>query len=444
MELYEENKQQTKSKAPMLIIILIILLSLCTIGIIFLIFYLKGSIMTVKLNGVRNTKIESLLNIEQTEQGNEIYVPILEIAEIFGYEGFYGDYKNKSEDKTKCHVISEKETAMFTLNSNILVKIVSGQENQYIELDKPVVEKNAKLYTTIDGLEKCFNLVFTSDESFKNININSMEYLVQYYANAWGILNYSDNFSDQKAIFENLLIIRDESDKYGVINTLIGKNILENKYEEIKYIPETKDFLVKSNNKYGILTKESKTKIRIIYDEIKLISNKKELYVVRQNGVYGIIDSNGNSVINIEYSQIGININQYSQNGVENGYLLLNDIIPIKNNQNLWALFDTTGKPITEFKYTSLGCSHSKISNSYPALLIEDKEIIVVQKDKVYNLLSKQGEELIPNDVVDSIYLKTDILTGKNQFYMTYNGKTADIEEWLENQRKIKNKKTEE
>lgn len=431
MELYEENKQQKKSKAPMLIIILIILLSLCTIGVICLIFYLKSSIITIKINGVINKKIENLLNIVQTEQGSEIYVPILDIAEIFGYEGFNGDYKNKSEDKTKCHVVSEKETAMFTLNSNLLVKVIAGEENQYIELDKPVVEKDGKLYTTIDGLEKGFNLLFKSDENFKNININSMEYLVKIYANAWKIENYSENFSDQKAIFENLLIIKDENDKYGVINTLLGKNILENKYEDIKYIPTTKDFLVKSNNKYGILTKDSRTKIRIIYDEIKLVSNEKELYVVKQNGVYGIIDSNGNSVINIEYSQIGIDNNQYLQNGIKNGYIILNDIIPIKNNKNLWALFDTTGKQITDFKYTSIGCTYSKISNSYPTLLIEDREVIVVQKDKTYNLVSKQGEELIPNDVVDSVYLKTDISTGENKFYMTYNGKTANIEEYL-------------
>ena len=431
MELYEESTEQKKSKAPKIIIILIILLSLLTISIIGLIFYLKSSITTIKIDGKRNLELEGLLYIEQTEEGNEVYVPILKVAKLFGYDGFYGDYKNKSEDKSKCHIVSSNETAMFTLNSNILVKIANGSECEYIKLEKPVFEKNGELYTSIEGLEKGFNLLFSSDETLKNINIYSMQYLVTYYANAWKIEKYSTAFSDQRAIFENMIILQDKDNVYGVVDITTGKNILENKYELIKYVPATTDFIVKSNNKYGILTKEAMTKIRIAYDSIQLIDTEREIYLINQNNTYGIIDSEGNGIINPEYTQIGFNTSQYAQNGVDNNYIFLDEIIPVKNGQNLWALFNINGKQITDFKYTGMGCTSLAVTNAYPTLLIKEHEVIVVQKDKTYNLVSKQGEELIPNDIVDSIYLKTDVSTGENQFYMTYNGKTAEIEEYL-------------
>ena len=50
-------------------------------------------------------------------------MPILGTAKFLNYQGYNGDYKDKSEDKTKCHVTNENETAMFTLKSNMLTRI---------------------------------------------------------------------------------------------------------------------------------------------------------------------------------------------------------------------------------------------------------------------------------------------------------------------------------
>lgn len=431
MELYDENQEVKKSKVPAIIGIVIICLTILTIVIICMVFYLKSSITTIKIDGVKNLELESLLYVEQTESGKEIYVPILKVANLFGYEGFNGDYKIKSENKTKCHVVSENETAMFTQDSDTILKVSNGSDAEYVKIDKPVVEMNGELYTTVDGLQKGFNILFSNDELLKNINIYTMDYLVTLYANKWKYEEYSADFSDKKAIFEGMLIVNDENKNYGVINIENGKNILENKYEQIKYIPSTTDFMVKSNSKYGIVTKEAQNKIRQIYDTIQLINNEKESYLVKQNNVYGIIDSTGNTIINVEYAQIGIDSNQYSQNGIENGYILLNELIPVKNNKNLWAIFDINGKQITDFKYSAIGSEQSSVSNSYPVVNIEGHNVLVVKKEKTYNLISMQGEELIPNDIVDSIYLKTEGTTGKNSFYMTYNGKTSNIESYL-------------
>lgn len=432
MELYDEVKEERKSQAPKIISVCVIILLAITIIVIVAIIYLKNSITTITIDGQKNAEMENILYLESTEQGLQLYMPIIRMAEFLNYEGFNGDYKNKSEDKTKCHVTSENETAMFSLDSDLLVKITKNSENEYIKLDKPVFEMNGELYTTIDGIQKAFNVMFSYDKTFKNIDIYSMNFLVQYNATRLKLETYSTQFADKKAIFEDMMII-EENKKYGVIDANTGKAILETKYEEVKYLPATTEFLVKSNGKYGIMTKEANTKVKIVYDEIKTMDNQNGLYVVKQNNTYGVIDTQGNVILEPEYKQIGINIDKYAQNGVENKYVLLGEIIPIQNAEGLWGLFNIKGEKITDFKYTNIGCQSSPISNSYPALVIPSYKIIVVQADKKYNLVTSEGEEMIAGNILDTVYLKSDVTTGENKFFMTSsnNTKVISIEEWL-------------
>ena len=436
MELYDENMEEKKSKIPMIIGICIVILIIITGLIVYEIIYLKNSIKTIQIDGARNSQIEEILYIESTEQGLQLYMPIIKMSQYLGYEGFTGDYKYKSEDKTKCHVkdLNGNETAMFIKDKDVLTKITGDSEIEYITLDKPVFEKDGELYTTIDGIEKAFNVLISSDEKFKNIDIFTMDYLITYYATQLKIDNYATKFADKKAIFENMIILQ-ENNRYGVVYATNGEAVLETKYEEIRYLPATTDFIVKSNGKYGIVTKEATEKVRAIYDEIKTMDNKNGLYLVKQNNSYGIINTNGKTIIEPEYKQIGINIDKFTQNAVENSFVLLDEIIPIKNNQDLWGFFNINGKQITEFKYSGLGCSISTVANSYPALVIPSHKILVVQMDKYYNLVTSEGKELIPNNVLNTVYLKTNTETEQNQFFMTYNNneKVMNIVEWLEN-----------
>ena len=430
MELYDEVKEQRKSKAPMIIGVCIAILIVITLAIIVGIVYLKNSITTITIDGKRNLEIEEILYIESTEQGKKMYIPIIKMAKYLGYEGYNGDYKIKSEDKTKCYVTSKNETATFTLDSDTIVKITEGSENEYIKIENPVFEMNGELYTTIEGVQEAFNVLLLHDNNFKNINIYTMNFLVKNYATKQKVKEYSTNFVDQKAIFEDMLIISDNK-KYGVINAKTGEEVLQAKYDYIQYLPTTSEFLVKSNGKYGVVAKDTSIVIKTVYDEIKSMDNQNGLYVVKQNGSYGVVDIKGNVIIEPEYKQIGINIDKYTQNGVENKYVLLNEIIPIKNESGLWAFFNIKGEKITDFKYSGIGCPSTSATNSYPALVIPSYKIIVVQVDKKYVLVTTGGEELTPENIIDSVYLKSDSTTGENKFYMTNNGKTLGVEEWL-------------
>lgn len=441
MELYEEVESKKQSKLTIIIGICIAILVIMTIAIIIGIMYLQKSILTIAFDGKRDNKLEKIIYITEDNE-KDLYIPIREIAQFFGYEDHNGDYKIISEDKSKCNVKNEYETAMFTKDSDVLVKDRGDYDVEYITIDEKVFEIDGKLYTTPKGIEEAFNAMISYDKEKNKIDIYTMEYLNQYYASTLGLNGengtISEQFADKKLIFEEMLIVI-KNGQYGVINIATGKNVLEYKYEDIKYLPTTSEFLVKSNGKYGILKKDTTTnelitKIRFIYDDIKIMDNKSGLYLVSQNNLYGVLDANGKVIIELNYKQIGVDIQKFIQNGIqmENEYILLDEIIPVKNNDNLWAIFNTSGKQITDFEYTELGCSTTQNSNTYPALVIPSHKIIVVKKDQNYNLITTEGEELVPPNVLEKIYIKIDTETGENKFYMSYNEREMGIEEWLE------------
>ena len=438
MELYEEVDNKKKSKLPMIIGILLTVLIILIIVIIGTIIYLKQSVMQITVNGQNKNEIEKLLYIPE-DDNTKLYIPIRAMAKYLNYNDFRGDYKIKSEDSTKCYVKNENEIAMFTKDSDTLVKTRGDSDYEYVKLEEKVLEKDGELYTTPSGIEKAFNTLFEYNANKKNINIYTMDYLNQMYASKLKIdgetVKLSEEYSDQKAIFEGLIIVI-KNNIYGVVDVESGNPILEFKYEDIKYLPATSDFLVKSNNKYGVIGKDTSIKVRTVYDEIKIMDNQNELYLVKQNNLYGVIDTKGKTIISPEYKQIGIDISKFTQNGIENQYVLLNKIIPVKNNQDLWGIFDIKGQLVKDFIFTGIGCSSSnlsKIANSYPAVVIPSYQVIIVEKDKHYNIITTSGEVLIPTYVLETIYLKTNTETGENTFYMAYNNneKVMSVEEWL-------------
>ena len=279
MELYEEVENGKKSKIPMIIGICIGILFIIIIAIICAIVYLQSTVLTIKLDNKVNSNIEKILYITNENNSEQIYIPIRKIAKFFDYEDYRGDYTVKSEDPSKCYVKNEYETAMFTKDSNVLIKTRGNSDYEYINLKEKVFEKDGELYTTSEGIEQAFNVLIESDSQKNNINIYTMEYLYQSYvltlkkAAGEDTVEASDNFSDKKAIFQDMIIITKDG-QYGIVSATSGESILETKYQEIKYLPTTSDFLVKSNGKYGILGKDLTRKVRIIYDEIKIMDNK--------------------------------------------------------------------------------------------------------------------------------------------------------------------------
>ena len=432
-ESLEPKKTDNTKKISKIILISIILLIIAIIAIFGVIVYIQGNTTKLYIDGAQKDKV---LQMMVTDTDGTIYFPIKDIADYLGYESYNGEYKDKSEEASKCYIQSENEIANFSLNSEKIYKlsIADKQANyEYVYAKKPVKAMNGKLYITSDGLEKAFNVSFNYNESTKRIYIYTMPYLIESYSTKvldYGYTGIDDNFTNMKAVLNSMLIVTkgDNSNlNYGVID-LQGNAILEAKYDNIEYLQDTNEFLVKSNNKVGVISAKKQTKIQLLYDDLELVDSDLGLYLAKQDNKYGIIDSNGNVKIYIEYDQIGIDISKFEKNGIKNKYIIANNLIPVKKN-NQWGIFNKNGKQLIDFQYDSLGYIASNNKDAMNLLIIPNYDVVVVCKDKKYGLINSQGQT-ISAVVCDDIYMS--ISGGQTHYYMNYNDTRYDIEERLD------------
>ena len=384
------------------------------------------------LDGKENQKIKQLLQIE--EDGT-VYIPIKEIAGFLGYESYNGEYKEKSEETSKCYIQNENEVANFSLGSNKIYKLDLTKTNENYEYEytkKPVKAKEGILYATSEAIEKAFNISFQYDQDKNRIRMYTMPYLIQNYSGKvldYGYTEISDVFANKKTILQDMLVVKKGENKniYGVIDTQ-GKNVLEAKYDNITYLPDVGDFLVENNKKVGILSKNGETKVQIMYDSIELMDYDAGLYVVKKDNKYGVIDLQGKTKIYIENDEIGIDSSKFEQNNIKNKYLLADNLIPVRKDK-LWGLYDKNGKQIVDFKYDSFGYIASTNKDALNLLVIPDYNVIVACKDKKYTLLNQAGKELFA-PIADDIYM--NISGGEKLYWIAVNNNRMDATKYLD------------
>ena len=434
MELLDEDfqKRKKKNKSTTIILIAIIILLIVIATIIILMLTLKEDKLVVSIDGSTANKVNELLVFDDSNP-NKVYIPIRDIAPYLGYKDYSGEYDNLSETSSKCYVQNENEVVNFSLNSNEIYKKITTENNDYelLKIDEPVVAMNGKLYTTIDGAEKAYNVKISYNPDQKQIVIFTMPYLINWYSTQvldYGYEAIDEDFNNQKTVLEDLLVVKKDN-KYAVI-TVEGEKILEDKYEKIQYLQYSSDFLVTSNNKVGIISKARETKVGIIYDEIKLMDYSSKLYLVKKDNKYGVIDNVGNIKIYPEYDQIGIDSTNFKENGIKNSYILLDTLIPLKKDK-LWGLANINGKLVVDFKYTELGYLEASSTTGSNLLLIPDYDVIVVKKDEKYTVITAKGDEIWPA-AFDAIYLS--ISSGNLNYIMSGNNKTWNLIEKLEEQ----------
>lgn len=428
----KQKKDNTKLVARIILAIIIILI-LAIIGVGITMYYIQESQLKVYFNGKVNSEIKNLL---QFDSDGTIYVPIRDISTYFGYQSYSGDYNDLSEDKSKCYIQSEDEIASFSLNSNTIYKLKlnskssTGENYEYFYLNKPIKATDGKLYMSQEGIQKAFNATFEYDKDSNRIYIYTMSYLIQNYTNKvldYGYTKIDENFDNYKAVLNNMLVVEKDK-KFGVIKANTGEAIIEPKYDGIEYLENTNNFLVKSNNKVGVLSSTGDLKIQLLYDSLEIIDSDSGLYLAKKDNRYGMIDINGNIKIHLEYDQIGIDATQFSNNEIKNKFILLDNLIPVKKDK-LWGFFDKTGKQIVDFQYDSLGYIVSGKKDAMNLLIVPDYNVIVVHKNDKYGLVDKSGNEIV-RTALDDAYMT--ISGGVKYYMMTYNDETYDIQKYFE------------
>jgi hypothetical protein len=165
-----------------------------------------------------------------------------------------------------------------------------------------------------------------------------------------------------------------------------------------------------------------------LYDSLKLIDSDLDLYLAERDGKYGVLDSKGNIKIYIEYDEIGIDSSKFSQNNIKNKYLLVNNLIPVREGK-LWGLCDKNGNIVVDFEYDSFGYIASSNKDAINLLVVPDYNVIVACKNKKYTLINSSGENLCAA-VLDDVYMT--VSSGKTYYYMNYNDNKLSVTEFLD------------
>ena len=426
----KKDKSKKMAKIILMLIAVIVVAIICVLGALM---YIKDSELKLYINGTSNDKVKDMMVIEDD---GTVYFPVKEVASYLGYQSYNGEYTDKSEDASKCYIQNDDEIANFVLNSNKIYKLVlenSDGNYDYYYAKKPVKAMNGKLYITSDALENAFNLAFKYDTEKNRAYIYTMPHLIESYESKvldYGYESISDNFVNQKAILNNMLVVtKNQGKTYAVIDTN-GSTIIEAKYDNIEYLQNTGDFLVTSNNKVGIISSKRETKVQLLYDSLELVDSDSGLYIAKRDNKYGIIDSKGNIKVYIEYDQIGIDNTKFEQNNIKNKYLLDNGMIPAKKDQ-YWGAFDKNGNEVLGFEYDSFGYIATSNKEAINLLIIPDYNLMVVCQNKKYALVNSSGEMVI-RPVLDDAYMT--ISAGKKYYYMNANDRKINIEEFLDSQ----------
>lgn len=457
-EQIEEQKSKLKKIKTFIIVLLTLFVILCAIIGYLVVYNIQHpSKITTTIDGVAIKDFDSILDFVTDENGKtQIYIPIREFADYlnavnpeFGYQTFKGNYNPKTEEDDKCYVIRDKyEVSLYIKKTKTIYRLnLQTNSNEYEEyyIDNDIFENNGKLYTSVEGIEKGYNVDFSYDENKKTIKIYTLDSIINAHQKAlegktvgnFGTLSIKENsYTDNKAVFDNLLIVKASSNqKCGIVKANdYSSFILEPQYDKINYISDSETFLVQSDGKVGMFSKDGKRKIDLNYEQITSMGQNSDLYLVKSKNTYGVVDGNGKIVIYPEYEKIGLDVNSYSYNGVKNGYILLNKLIPVYQNKK-WAFFNKKGEMVTNgFIYTEIGCSSMRnVNNVYPVLIIPDYNVVVVKDEyDKYGFMDTTGNDLLLQFVFDDVYIK--ISSGETYYCMTFNEKEYDV---LKNLQKV-------
>ena len=463
MKLYDEeelrikNEKSKKMKNLILVsIILTVVLIVLLMGVIYYLIYNPNKI-TVQIDGTEDEKVEEMLITKSNYDGSTIiYFPIRKIASKFGYNSNNGDYERNVENTGNCYIESENEVTIFTENSNTLYKIdktIQRSKDDYeyeeIVIENPVIKENDLLYVDIEGLRKAFNLYINTNKKMKKISITTLNTLItsaekKIAENKYGILD--EKFSNRKALLDNMMVIVSETEsKKGVIDFSNKNEILGFQYDDITYIPSNESFLVKKDDKVGIIGSDKIVKIKPQFDSLTLIDSKNGLYLAEDTSFFGVIDENQNSKIYFEYKKIGVDLSQFKENNIKNGYVLFNRFIPVQRDDGQWLIYridvteDSNGNKnvqcnpiLPNITFQNIGCvvPNANFKGIVNNLLgIEEYNLIVVQRNDKYGFLDLKGEAVL-GLLYANAFLGTE--SGVTDYYATkLNGEQIKIKDEL-------------
>lgn len=431
------SKKEQKSKARMYILIaLVVAVVLLLVLLVLLVMFSSATPkkLTLSIDGKETQFAQGTFIIEN----ETVYVSLKDIASLVGYRYNDGVYKQYTEDKTKCYLENDNEVVTYSLDEDSMYKTLNNGNIQYNEfkMPEPVKSKNSKLYINSTGLSIGCNLSFSYNKSTNKITINTLQNLYNTYSQKaskgeyTGVDSLDDSFENQKAILRGMIVVKSTIKgevKYGVVS-LDGKNTyLGIKYDEMKFIENSQEFLVRGDKKYGIMTKNGTQRVALEYDKIELLDSINNLYYAVKDGKKCVLDKDGNILSGSLYDDIGVNTSLFPKDSIGNGMLLYGNCIPVKLGDK-WGFIDVKGNIIASPRFESLGYIESATKTNNNILLIEDKSGIVVSRNGNYGIIDMDGNGITPF-VFDKIY--SEKIGDKSVYYLEFDGEYQELNDYV-------------
>ena len=333
---------------------------------------------------------------------------------------------------------------------------------EVFEIEKPIKFVDNNLYVSLDSLGDMFNVQISWTQYRKKIY--SLEYIVNKSKSVIAKLEYnqiSGYYENLRALLYGYAIVgngttgedgKEEtpSTAFGVINLQDGKETISVKYSDIKFIQNSKEFYVTTltgseNNKdgikrMGILSADGGTILQPKYEEISILDAENQLYLVKLDEKYGVINRKGEEVVYVEYDEIGYDTTDFKNEDIENPALLFGKVIPVKGISDdgllKYGLYNLDGELSLPVSYDSLGykvVEDKKASTRENNVLLIPSSVgingIVVCLDGLYGIFDVNKEELILPCAYTKIYSITK--SGVTTYYAEFNGQQLDLAEYL-------------
>lgn len=433
----------------------------CGVGIVALLFIII--ILLAMMSVLKKNKVTLVINGQNCETKNylmkkddTIYIGLESLTNAIAKGGYTYKRGNKEiEDVNQCYITNTSihESVFFKVGSDEIYKTVEDSNDVvHYTISKPVIKENEKIYIPINDCKLALNIKITKNNN--QYILSSMEYLESYYnrqaSNTFvpdGSIVWDTLADNKKLLRDSLVIIKDGAGNLGIgsvsletsdgkkkVSTVKTNQILTPKYKYIRYVEKYEQLIVETSNGRGIVEFKRqdngeysiKTLVAPQYDDIKQLDSDR--FIISKitgdstNKVtrYGIINKDGEEVLPIVYQKIGIDLSKYTNNDLENEYVLYDYLIPVKRN-DLWGLVNLNGQSIVECTYTNLGCDETNPSTN--VLIIPEKELIVVKNDKNYGIINKTGKVVI-RPVLTKVYQESE---NEKKYYMIYNDQKIDI-----------------
>lgn len=469
MNLEESNEyfqfQESKSKKKKIILFFIILLILAVVALVISIVVLKKKDSNTSKLFINGNKANWSSTLFLSKDDNT-YVSCKDMADIIGGEYLKGEYKAFTQDKDKGYIQTKYEVITFSSGSKYVKKYlqneldledvsdineINTEESAYIvnskndtmelyELSSEIIFENDLIYIPIEDMEKVFNVDFSNNGN--SIYIYTLDYLYQYainFVSARGITNISNTYENVRALVEDMVIVANDNEKYGVISLKTGEQVLSYQYSKIIYIQNASEFFVYTKNSVGLLDNNGDTIISPTkYDELTVFDEINKLYLAKKNSSYGLLNVDGDIVIPVSFKSIGVkSLSDYEEFEIpdsETPNLLASKFIVVADDKS-YGLYNLKGEKLLRTNYSFFGylaTSQDKDFDIQSTLLIPKKigiNGLIIKQNKLYGIYDLDSKEIVIPCSLNKIYCRTE--SGESDYYMLLGEEEISIKEYF-------------